>query len=38
MKLPNIDFMMEMTKEYLEGKIDGVSYSLDFGKALQANV
>ena len=30
MKLPNIDFMMNMTKEFLDGKIDGVSYSLDF--------
>jgi len=29
-KLPNIDFMMEMTKDFLDGKIDGVSYSLDF--------
>ncbi|KUO72368.1 MAG: hypothetical protein APF77_05965 [Clostridia bacterium BRH_c25] len=30
MKLPNIDFMMEMTKEFLDGKIDGISYSMDF--------
>ena len=30
MKLPNIDFLMNMTKEYLDGKIDGITYSLDF--------
>ena len=30
MSLPNIDFMMNMTKEFLSGKIDGISYSLDF--------
>ena len=29
-KLPNIDFMMNMTKEFLDGKMDVVSYSLDF--------
>ena len=29
MKLPNIDFMMELTKEFLDGKIDGVTHSLD---------
>jgi hypothetical protein len=27
---PNIDFMMELTKDFLDGKIDGVRYSLDF--------
>ena len=30
MKLPNIDFLMNMTKEYLDGKIDSMTYSLDF--------
>lgn len=30
MSQPNIDFMMNMTKEYLSGKIDVTSYSLDF--------
>jgi len=30
MKLPNIDFLMNMTKEYLDGKIDSITYSLDF--------
>jgi hypothetical protein len=30
LSLPNIDFMMNMTKEFLSGKIDGISYSLDF--------
>lgn len=28
--LPNIDFMMDMTKDFLDGKIDCVRYSLDF--------
>ena len=30
MKQPNIDFLMNMTKDYLDGKIDCVAYSLDF--------
>lgn len=30
MSLPNIDYMMEITKEFLGGKIDGIDYSLDF--------
>lgn len=30
MKLLNINSMMDLTKEFLDGKIDGVSYSLDF--------
>ena len=30
MKLPNIDFLMNMTKEYLDGKIDSITYTLDF--------
>jgi len=34
-KLPNIDFMMNMTKEFLDGKIDGVTYSLDFSYELE---
>ena len=35
MKLPNIDFMMNMTKDFLDGKIDGVTYSLDFPYELE---
>ena len=34
-KLPNIDFMMNMTKDFLDGKIDGISYSLDFPYELE---
>lgn len=30
MKLPNIDFMMSMIKEYLSGEMDVIDYSLDF--------
>lgn len=30
MKQPNIDFLMNMTKAYLDGKIDSMTYSLDF--------
>lgn len=30
MRLPNIDFMMNMTKEYLSGEMDVIDYSLDF--------
>ena len=30
MSQPNIDFMMELTKDFLDGKIDEVRYSLDF--------
>ena len=30
MSQPNINFMMNMTKEYLDGKIDCVTFSLDF--------
>jgi hypothetical protein len=29
-KLPNIDFMMNMTREYLSGEMDVIDYSLDF--------
>ena len=35
MSQPNIDFIMNMTKEYLSGKIDGTSYSLDFPYELE---
>ena len=34
-KLPNIDFMMNMTKKFLDGTIDGVTYSLDFSYELE---
>lgn len=27
---PNIDYIMEMTKDYIDGKIDIIDYSLDF--------
>lgn len=30
MKIPNIDFIMEMTKAYLDGKMDYINYTLDF--------
>lgn len=30
MKTPNIDFVMEMTKSYLDNEIDCITYSLDF--------
>ena len=30
MSQPSIDFMMELTKDFLDEKIDGVRYSLDF--------
>ena len=30
MSQPNIDYMMNMTKEYLRGKIDVITYSFDF--------
>lgn len=30
MSQPNIDYMMNMTKEYLAGKIEGYAYCLDF--------
>ena len=35
MSLPNIDYMMNMTKEFLGGKIDGIAYSLDFPYELE---
>ncbi len=30
MKQPNIDYMMNMTKEYLSGKMDVIDYTQDF--------
>jgi hypothetical protein len=30
MSQPNIDYVMNMTKEFLSGKIDGTAYTLDF--------
>lgn len=35
MKQPNIDFMMNMTKEYLRGEMDVIGYSLDFPYELE---
>lgn len=35
MKQPNIDYIMEMAKEYLDGKIDVVTFTLDFPYELQ---
>jgi hypothetical protein len=30
LKKPNIEFLVAMTKAYLDGELDSVSYSLDF--------
>ncbi len=30
MKQPNIAFALQMTKDYLDGKIDSITYGLDF--------
>ena len=30
LKKPNVEFLMAMTKAYLDGELDSVSYSLDF--------
>ena len=30
MKKTNIDFLLKMTKSYLDGDIDSITYSLDF--------
>jgi len=30
MSQPNINFMMNMTKKFLDGKIDDITYTLDF--------
>ncbi|WP_346917544.1 hypothetical protein [Clostridium sp.] len=35
MSLPNIDYMMNVTKEFLNGKIDGIAYTLDFPYELE---
>ena len=35
MSLPNIDYMMNMTKGFLSGKIDGTTYTLDFPYELE---
>lgn len=35
MSQPNIDYMMNMTKEFLSGKIDVIAYSLDFPYELE---
>lgn len=35
MQTPNIDFLMGMTKSYLDGKLDSVIYSLDFPYELE---
>ncbi|MBU3187950.1 hypothetical protein [Clostridium estertheticum] len=35
MSLPNIDYMMNMTKEFLSGKIDDIAYTLDFPYELE---
>ena len=35
MSQPNIDFMMNMTKEYLSGKMDDTAYYLDFPYELE---
>ena len=30
LKKPNVEFLMKMTKSYLDGELDSVTYSLDF--------
>lgn len=35
MSQPNIDYMMNMTKEYLGGEMDIIAYSLDFPYELE---
>lgn len=35
MSQPNIDYMMNMTKEFLSGKIDETAYTLDFQYELE---
>ena len=32
---PNINYMMNMTKKYLSGKIDEITYTLDFPYELE---
>ena len=36
MSQPNVDFMMSMTKDFLDGKIDIITYALDFPHELKA--
>jgi hypothetical protein len=36
MSQPNVDFMMNMTRDFLEGKIDIITYALDFPYELKA--
>jgi hypothetical protein len=36
MKSPNIDFLIEMTRSYLDGEIDSITYKLDFPYELEA--
>lgn len=35
MSLPNIDFMMNMTKSFLKGEVDDIAYTLDFPYELE---
>lgn len=35
MSQPNIDYMMNMTKEFLDGKINEIAYTLDFPYELE---
>ena len=35
LSLPNIDFMVNMTKEFRSGKIDDIAYTLDFPYELE---
>ena len=35
MSQPNIDHMMNMTKEFISGEIDGLAYTLDFPYELE---
>lgn len=35
MSQPNIDYMMNMTKEFLSAEIDGTAYTLDFPYELE---
>ena len=32
---PNINYMMNMTKKFLDGKIDDIAYTLDFPYELE---
>lgn len=35
---PNIDYIMEMTKDYIDGKIDIIDYSLDFSYEMKQRI